>query len=373
MIDKCSSPKHLMILGTRGIPASYGGFETFAEQLSRGLVSRGWKVTVYCQVSMGGDLHESHWEGIRLINIPARDTSPLATILFDFKSTIHAASQPGIILTLGYNTAVFLGWYKLRGRRNIINMDGIEWRRSKWSLLARTWLYCNERMATWFASHLVADNPGIKEHLLKIVAPKHVSMIPYGAPSVDTADQSVLQSFGLEANQYVLIVARAEPENSILEIVEAFTSKRRKFQLVIIGKYLPESTLYHQQVLGAINEDVIMLGAIYNPKVLNALRFFSRLYVHGHQVGGTNPSLVEALGAGNPILAHDNKFNHWVAGNAGLYFSSVSSCAQHLDAILEDEEQLDLLRSEAIKRHSEVFQWPTIIQQYDTLLSRWYE
>jgi glycosyltransferase involved in cell wall biosynthesis len=368
-----TSPKHLMILGSRGIPACHGGFETFAEHLALYLVGRGWRVSVYCQDQGDVDLHETQWEGIRLVHIPAGDNSPLATIWFDLRSTLHAADSPGLILTLGYNTAIFLAWYRLRNRCNIINMDGIEWRRSKWSFPARVWLYCNEYLATWFANYLIADNPGIKEHFVKRVRKEDISMIPYGAPAINSADPSLLQSFDLKAGQYVLIVARGEPENSILEIIKAFTRQRRGIKLVIVGKYHPELIAYHRQVLEAANDEVTLTGAIYDSQLLSALRFHARLYVHGHQVGGTNPSLVEALGAGNPVLAHDNKFNRWVADNAGRYFTNEDSCAHHFDNLLDDDIQLAALRSKAIERHREVFQWPTVFQQYEDLLNRWHK
>ncbi|MGR8930434.1 MAG: DUF1972 domain-containing protein [Gammaproteobacteria bacterium] len=364
--------KHLMILGTRGIPAGHGGFETFADMLAHHLVKRGWRVTVYCQEPKGSEFLESQWDGIDLVHIPTGVSNPLHTIWFDLRSTLDAAKKPGIVLTLGYNTALFLLWYKLHGKPNLINMDGLEWQRSKWPWPVKLWLRCNERFALWFSDYLIADNPGIKKRLSMLSPNKGISMIPYGAPAIDGATPDLLRQFDLTPGQYVLVVARGEPENSILEIVKAFTRKRRNQKLVILGKYTATND-YHRQVMQAANDDVVMLGAIYDSTILNALRFHACLYAHGHQVGGTNPSLVEALGAGNPVLAHDNAFNRWVADEAAYYFNDVDSCALHFDSLLDDAEQLSALSKVAKQRHRDLFQWPAILEQYENLLNEWHE
>src|SRR5262245_475474 len=137
--------RRLSILGTRGIPARHGGFETFAEQLALHLTGRGWRVTVYGQTEGTGPLTESEWRGVRLIHCPASWRGALGTVQFDWRTTQHAAAAGGLVLTLGYNTAAFCGLYRLKRVTNIINMDGIEWQRAKWSAGAKAWLYANER------------------------------------------------------------------------------------------------------------------------------------------------------------------------------------------------------------------------------------
>ena len=170
--------KCLCILGTRGIPAQHGGFETFAEFLALYLVKQEWDVTVYCQEDDGDSVWEDEWRGVHLVHIPVKQGGALGTIVFDWKSTLHASRQKGLILTLGYNTAAFGLLYRLKGITNLFNMDGLEWQRDKWSSLERAWLYMNERMGCWLGNHLVADNPEIKNHLVTRVKPEKVTMIP---------------------------------------------------------------------------------------------------------------------------------------------------------------------------------------------------
>lgn len=358
----------IQILGTRGIPAQHGGFETFAEHFALYLVKKGWEVTVYCQEEGDGAIYEDEWHGVHLIHIPIVTEGAKGTIIFDWKSTFHAASRKIPVLTLGYNTAIFCVLYRLNGIKNIINMDGVEWRRPKWSTFERTWLYLNEKLGAWLGNHLIADHPEIKKHLAHFVSDKKVNVIPYSADIIDSADLNVLDQFGLQKNKYVIIIARPEPENSILEIVKAFSRKDRKMALVVLGNYTPEENEYHNLVLGAASNEVKFVGAIYEQKIVQALRFFSRLYIHGHTVGGTNPSLVEALGARSAVLAHDNKFNRWVAGETARYFSNEDDCAQDLDLLLENESLISKMKTGSYLQMKNNFTWDKVHSSYEQLL-----
>ena len=362
--------KRLNILGTRGIPAAHGGFETFAEYLALYLRERNWHVTVYCQEDAGTETWESEWCGVRRIHMPERREGPLGTIFFDWKSTRHVLGEPGLILTLGYNTALFCALYRLRGRTNLINMDGVEWQRAKWSMPVRAWFWLNERLGCWLSNHLIADHPEIKRHLGTRVCKDKITMIPYGSDAITEADASLIGRYGLEPGGYALLIARAEPENSILEVVRAFSRKARGIKLAVLGKY-DVAHAYQRQVMEAAGPEVKFLGAIYDKAVVSALRFHARLYVHGHQVGGTNPSLVEALGAGNPVLAHDNPFNRWVAGPAQRYFSNEADCARQLDEIVDSESTLQGMRAGSRARHREAFTWPQVLGEYENLLGQW--
>ncbi len=363
--------KTIRILGTRGIPAQHGGFETFAEALALYLVDKGWRVTVYCQADDGGAVSEDKWHGIRLVHIPVRVRGAIGTIIFDWKSTWHASTERGVVLTLGYNTAVFGIVYRLRGIVNLINMDGIEWRRQKWTPMQKAWLYLNERCAGWLGNHLIADHPEIKAHHSAHVSPHKITMIPYGAHCVQGADAGLLEPYGLRAGQYAIVIARGEPENSILQIVEAYSRKPRGLPLVILGRYEPNVNTYHRRVLDAAGPEVKFVGPVYDKAVLNALRHYACLYVHGHTVGGTNPSLVEALGASMPVLAHDNMFNRWVAGEGARYFDSADECARQLDSILENERMLAEMKASSYRRFCEEFEWPDVLGQYESLLTQW--
>ncbi|MBV8465233.1 MAG: glycosyltransferase [Burkholderiales bacterium] len=361
----------LRILGTRGIPAAHGGFETFAEALALYLVEHGWRVVVYCQEDGEGPITEDRWQGVERVHIPVRQQGPLGTIVFDWRSTRHAARHGDLCLTLGYNTAVFSALLRLKGIPNLINMDGIEWRRQKWGRVAKAWFYLNEIAGCLLGNHLIADHPGIKAHLGRVVSGSKITMIPYGADRFDEVDSAPLDAFDLKPGQYCLLIARPEPENSILEIVAAYASKPRAMPLVVLGQYTPEHNAYHGRVLAQASGDVRFIGAVYDKAIVNALRAHCRLYVHGHQVGGTNPSLVEALGAGSPVLAHDNHFNRWVAGDAARYFRDQATCATRFDELLANDVDVADLRAAASSQHASHFTWPRVLASYQRLLQDW--
>jgi glycosyltransferase involved in cell wall biosynthesis len=169
---------------------------------------------------------------------------------------------------------------------------------------------------------------------------------------------------------YFTLIARAEPENSILDVVRAFSAKRRGSTLAVLGNYDTERNAYHRAVRDAASDEVRFLGAIYDKAVVQALRFHCAGYIHGHQVGGTNPSLVEALGASNPVLAHDNRFNRWVAGPSARYFRNATACAEQLDEIVASPELRASMRAASRTRFLEVFTWPNVLDQYEQLLAR---
>lgn len=360
------SKKAIRILGTRGVPAAHGGFETFAEHLALYLVQRDWQVTVYCQVDGTGPIFEDHWRGVRRINIPVETQGAAGTIVFDWKSTLHASGTKELVLTLGYNTAIFCLLYRLRGVTNLINMDGIEWHRQKWGKVAKLWFWLNDWAGSWLGNHLVADHPEIAHHLETRVRANKITTIPYGADEVTQANPEHLAAYGLEPGSYAILIARAEPENSILEVVKAWSQKKRGYKLFVLGKYDPNHA-YQAAVKAAASDEVIFPGAIYDKAVVESLRFHSSFYIHGHQVGGTNPSLVEALAAGNAVLAHDNKFNRWVAGSGARYFADGLDCMEKIDSMLKNADQLMALSQASQERHVESFTWDIVLADYEKL------
>lgn len=357
--------KSLSILGIRGVPAAHGGFETFAEYLSLYLVSKGWRVTVYCQEGGKGPIWLDDWRGVSRVHIPVSQAGPLGTVVFDLKATVHAARLGNPCLTLGYNTALFSALLRIKSIPNIINMDGIEWARAKWGPVAKVWFWVNERLGCWLGNHLVADHPEIKEHLSTRVRAEKITTIAYGAERISDASVEPLRKLGLTPGKFVTLIARAEPENSILEVVQGFSKRKRNIRLVVLGNY-SESHPYQKSVMDAASEEVMFVGAIYDKTTLHSLRRHCLAYIHGHQVGGTNPSLVEALGAGNAIIAHDNRFNRWVAGEGALYFSDSAS----LDVLLDhlDEEGLAKMRQSSSQRFADEFTWDRILSMYESLL-----
>ena len=198
-------------------------------------------------------------------------------------------------------------------------------------------------------------------------------MIPYGAEKIFEADESVLEKFSIKKDQYSIVIARPEPENSILEVVKAFSKKGRSMKLVVMGNFYPEENEYHKKVLNVASNEVIFPGAIYDPNIINSLRFFSRFYIHGHKVGGTNPSLVESLGTGCAIVAHDNVYNKWVAGPNAKYFSGASD----LELFFSGEHLDDNFMLEKRRYSAEIFPikfaQEKILEQYRLLLERWHK
>ena len=362
--------KTLRILGTRGVPAAHGGFETFAEYLALYLVQRGWRVVVYCQIDSAGPVFEDRWQGVERVNIPVARPGPTGTVVFDWFAIRHAASRGDLCLTLGYNTALFCAWLRLKSVRNVINMDGIEWSRAKWGPVAKAWFWLNDWAGCLLGDHLVADHPDIKRHLQTRVRGSKVTTIAYGADAIGTVDDAPVRALGLVPSRYLTLVARAEPENSILAVVQAFSRKPRGLQLAVLGNYSPLHP-YHAAVMAAAGSEVVFLGAIYDKPVVQALRAHCAAYVHGHQVGGTNPSLVEALGAGNAVIAHDNRFNRWVVGEGGAYFGDADGLSTVLDRLIGDPAALAAMRAASTARFRQAFTWPAVLQDYEAMLLSW--
>ncbi|GGE65104.1 glycosyltransferase involved in cell wall biosynthesis [Paenalcaligenes hominis] len=363
--------KRLLILGTRGVPAQHGGFETFAEKLSTHLVQKGWSVTVYCQEDWNRTVpYETMWGRVRRVHIPVKQAGPLGTLIFDLKAALHARKQPALGLTLGYNSALFNLVQRVRGKPNLFNMDGIEYERAKWGPFAKLWLRINERIACWSGTHLIADHPAIAAHLAQRSAKESdITVIPYGADALIDASAAPIRELGLEPGKFSTVIARPEPENSILEIVQGFSREPRGHRLVVLGDFKADNP-YHQRVLASGSAEVQFLGAIYDKSTLAALRYHSYLYIHGHQVGGTNPSLVEALAAGNPVIAHDNDFNRWVTGSeAAVFFKDTTGFAQLLSELLANPERAQAMKKAARLRHAEQFTWEQILHDYEELLT----
>jgi glycosyltransferase involved in cell wall biosynthesis len=361
--------RRLRILGTRGIPNRHGGFEAWAQHLAPWLVERGWDVTVYCQEDPGSGFRQDSWRGVTLEHVPAPYTGARGSLWFDAWTARHAARHDDLLLTLGFNTAVLFPWYRLRGRRHVVNMDGVEWRRGKWSLPVRGWFWVNSWVAGYAAHHLIADHPGIAAILEARGWGRRTTMVPYGAERVETAPADALAAFDVEPRRYGLVIARPEPENSILEIVRAWPRTSRAYPLLVLGAY-DDAHRYHANVRAAAGPGVRFPGAVYDASIVQALRHHARVYVHGHTVGGTNPSLVEALGAGSPVLAHDNLFNRWVAGSGARYFTDEAGCAAALSTLLDDDTALEAMRDASYARHAEAFTWDHVLPAYEQVLLR---
>ncbi len=359
--------RSLYILGTRGIPAAHGGFETFAQRFALHMRDKGWDVTVYCQADAGpAGPTIDEWEGIRRITFVA-DAGATGTMKFDWACTRHAMKERGVMLVLGYNTAAFSALLRLTGNPVLMNMDGIEWKRAKWPWHGRIWLYLNEWIGALFSNKLIADHPEIAKHLNRRRRRADIVMIPYGADLIETAPTEPVTARDLTPGKYVISIGRIEPENNILPMIQAFAAKPRDLGFICLGKLEPDKNAYHRAVIAAGAGRVLFPGAIYDPSVVQALRFHAAAYCHGHSVGGTNPSLVEALGAGNAIIGHDNPYNRWVAGEDQFFFADAKQCDAVFDRIVEDPQALSEARSKARARFLDAFRWEPILGEYETL------
>jgi len=310
------------ILGSRGIPNRYGGFEACAEELGARLVKHGHQVVVY--TIDDHPVKDDYWQGVKrvLISNPERSLGTFGQFLYDFHCNRHSRKENfDIILHLGYTSDSVWYWLWAKNSVHIVNMDGQEWKRSKYKRPVRAFLRLAERLATLRSRWLVADSVGIEKYLLeKFHVP--VRYIAYGAKIPGSFSSDNLKDYGLSPFEYDLIIARMEPENNIEPAIEAKIASGDKEPLVIVSNANKYKRVLKEKY-GQL-EAIRFMDAIYDKVKINNLRHFSRIYVHGHSVGGTNPSLLEAMACGCRIVAHNNPFNGSVLGEEAFYYSSQS-------------------------------------------------
>jgi glycosyltransferase involved in cell wall biosynthesis len=230
-------------------------------------------------------------------------------------------------------------------------------------------LYLNERFAALFGNHLIADHPVIEKYLWSRAPKRKITTITYGADPVCNAPASLVEALKLTPGRYLTLIARPIPENSIFELIQAFSARRRDHQLVVLGEFRPKEDMYHRKVMACASEEVYFAGPIYDQAIVQALRFHGKAYLHGHTVGGTNPSLIEAMAAGNPVIARDNQYNRWVAESGALYFDTIEAADDRISLVLSDEMLRQKLGAAALSRFREEFTWQQVAGQYEDLLS----
>lgn len=362
----------IAILGTRGIPARYGGFETFAEQLSVRLVQRGFEVTVYAEAE-GSTPPDATYRGVRVRYRRRPRWGPASAIAYDCACLWDARHGYDLVYMLGYGAAWACWLPRVWGTPVWINVDGLEWARSKWGMPARVYLRLMEWVATRTATRLIADADAIAQRFRQRYprgAP--CTTIAYGADVVDPAQVSIapLAAWGLTPGQYALVVARPEPENHVLEIVEGYRQHPGDWPLVVVGN-VNGSNPYQRRLLALRSERIRFIGAVYDPAQLTALRAHAGVYLHGHSVGGTNPSLLESMACGSLVIAHDNPFNREVAGEGALYFDSISTMVRALSSLLSQSSaviQQRRRRMQAVVRRR--YDWNRIADAYVRLIRR---
>ncbi len=355
----------LAILGTRGIPAEYGGFETFAEELACRLVKKGVMVTVFCEAD--GAERRSEFRGVHLKYCRAPSCGPLTTIVFDLLSLWESRDGYDVVYMLGYGSAIFCLIPKLWGTQVWINPDGVEWRRQKWSWLAKLWLRGMESVAVRLADLVVADARAIRDSLESRHGPlRACSVIPYGADIVATAPASLLKKWKLSAGQYDLVVCRLEPENHVAEIIMGYQQSQEDRCLVVVGDH---DTVCGKELRALADKHVKFIGTVFDSDRLQALRFHARIYFHGHSVGGTNPSLLEAMAVGNVTVAHENVFNREVLGGNGFYFRTHEDICRIVRLLRTmPPSELATTGSRNRLRVEEAYSWDHVAEQYYRLL-----
>ncbi len=355
----------IAILGARGIPAHYGGFETFAEQLAVRLVERGQEVTVFCEA---GESASQEYKGVKLRHVRARNLGPLTTVVYDAASLWQARSRFDVIYMLGYGASALCWLPRVWGTHVWINMDGLEWARGKWGPIARWYLRCAEAIAMWAPDRIIADAAAIKANLQS----RHrklppCDVIPYGCEIVSGARAEELKSFGLDPGSYYLVVCRFEPENHIKEIIEGFLESKTQARLVLVGDHAYKSA-YVQSLGRYKSERLLFTGPVYETSKIQTLRYFCRAYVHGHSVGGTNPSLLEAMGCGNVVIANDNPFNREVLGGTGLFFSTGKEVSACMDAVDSGKADIASIKVNVVERVKQFYTWDRITDYYCELI-----
>ena len=350
------------ILGTRGIPNHYGGFEQFAEYLSAFLAKQP-DISVSVYNSHTHPYQESEWNGVQLIHCkdPEDRLGTAGQFFYDLNCIIDARRRNfDVILQLGYTSSSV--WGKLLPKSAVIitNMDGLEWKRTKFSKPVQRFIRFAESLAITTSDFLIADSVGIQEHLQSAYGATS-KYIPYGAHVFKTPEAAKIEAYAVVAYAYNMLVARLEPENSIEVILDGVVTSGSPMPFLVIGNH---HTAYGAYLKGKFKEatHIRFVGGVYNLEVLNNLRYYSNLYFHGHTVGGTNPSLLEAMASGALLVAHDNIFNRSILGDEALYFSDASDVAESITKVEKKRYAHFVDRNR--NKIEEIYSWELINKQY---------
>ncbi len=356
----------IAIIGTRGIPANYGGFETCVEEVGQRLVIKRQNVTVYCRKSYYKERHNKYL-GINLIYLPNLKKKSFDTMSHTFLSVCHALfNRYDVYMVFNSANSPLVLPLRILGKKIIINTDGLEWKRSKWGLWGKTYYRISEKFACFFANRLVSDSNGIKNYYQNTHYTDSTK-IAYGAYVQNCKKAKLLSQFGIEPNKYFLQITRFEPENNPLLTIRAFKRLNTTKKLVIIGGN-PYPTEYTKQIELEGKGSIILPGFIYNQDLLKELWCFCFAYIHGNEVGGTNPALLQTMASGCFTIARDVTFNQDVLSNCGIYFKKdIDSLAEKMRWALDNEGKLANFKEKARARILEHYSWDRIADQYEQL------
>lgn len=361
----------ICFLGTRGLPPRYGGFETAAEEIGRRLVQRGHTVTVYSRTTPRrgrGALPTEH-EGIELVHLPTIRLKAAETLVHTGLSTAHLQLRPcDVAIVFNAANAPFLPVLRARGIPCALHVDGLESKRSKWGRVGRGYYLLAESLGVRWADALIADAVGIQHYYQRMYAAETV-YLSYGAPILANPGDAGLPSLGLRPRQYHLVISRLEPENHVDVVVEGFLASAARYPLVVVGgaPYAARHVAAIEALAASAPDRVRMVGSVWDQGVLNQLYANATTYIHGHSVGGTNPSLLRAMGAGTPVVAFDVVFNREVLGPAGRYFPDAAGVATELEEAEADPDGERLRGRAGRQRVAERYDWEQVVDGYERL------
>ena len=369
----------IAIIGSRGIPNRYGGFEKFTEILSTELVKKGKKVYVSCEYAEEPKI--SKYNGVNLFYFPIKPPKMnllriFYEFLYDGYSLFWASRRVDTVYMLGYSAAMLFFIPKLFGKELLVNPDGMEWKRSKFNGVVKSLLKLSENLAVFWADTMIADSKAIKKYLDNKYNINSI-FIPYGATKIKEIDwnQKILPEKikNLKINpSYYLVVARLEPENNIKMIIEGYLKSKTVKPLIIVGDFADSD--YEKSIKKIIegspkDKKIVFTGGIYNPELLNMLRQNCYAYIHGHSVGGTNPSLLEGIISKNLIIAHDNVFNQEVCSKNALYFKNPDEVSAKIELVEKYPQNYFEFKNSIYNMAKDYYSWDRVTNQYNILFT----
>lgn len=359
------------MIGTRGVPPRYGGFETAVAEIGTRLVRQGHDVMVYCRRT-GDAAPPEEFNGMRLVTLPAARERHLETLSHTAASVIHQVVKERSDVAMMFNAAnsLFLPALKAVGIPVAVNVDGLEWKRSKWGPVGRRYYQAAEKLAARWADAVISDAREIQRHYRDCHGVDSV-FIPYGANVLELGDDR-LAELGLRSRQYHLVVARLEPENNVEMIVAGYRASGVERPLVVVGG-CPYENDVQRRLRGEMDADpkVRAVGSVWDQELLDQLYANALTYVHGHSAGGTNPSLLRAMGAGASVLAYDSVFNREVLGDEAEFFpNAVSLAASLIEAEKSTELDLALTAKKMKQRIVDHYDWDDVADRYADLAYR---
>lgn len=360
------NPLKIAIIGTRGIPANYGGFETFAEELSVRLAARGHDVTVYCR-SYNMPERAAAYRGVRLVHLPTIRQKYLDTVAHTFLSAMHSlARRFDAVLVCNAANSLFIPIIRLGGMPVALNVDGIERKRKKWNAAGRLWYRLGEKLATIFPNRIVADAEVIRAYYKQRYRADS-TVIAYGSNLGEASGTGEVERLGLTPREYILYVSRLEPENNAHVVIEAFEGVKTEKKLAIVGD-APYSNEYIARLKSTRDPRIIFPGAVYG-EGYRQLQRNAHCYIQATEVGGTHPALIEAMGAGNCVLANGTPENIEVVGGAGIIYEpgDALDLRAHLQRALDDPNLVQTYGEHARERAEAVYNWDRVTDQYEAL------